>query len=68
LNSLEKIIIGGGIINRESLLKGIRGEFIKLNNNYIDNPLLKDDQIHKYIDRTGFGNYSGILSAFALSS
>jgi len=68
LNSLEKIIIGGGIINRESLLNGIRREFIKLNNNYIDHPLLKEDHIHKYIDRTGFGNYSGILSAFSLSN
>ena len=66
LNSMQKIVIGGGIINRESLLKGIRQQFIVLNNNYIDNPILKEDSIHNYIDRTGFGNYSGILSAFAL--
>jgi len=64
--SLEKIIIGGGIINRELLMDSIRKHFINLNNDYIDNLILKKDTIDKYIIRTGFKNNSGILSAFAL--
>jgi fructokinase len=67
LLSIEKIIIGGGVINREILLGKVRENFIKLNNNYIDNPILKEEKIHEYIDRTGFKNYSGIISAFSLS-
>jgi fructokinase len=65
LNSLQKILIGGGIINRTNLLRLIREHFISLNNSYIDNELLKEN-VQNYIDRTAFGNYSGILSAFAL--
>ncbi len=65
LNSMQKILIGGGIINRTHLLTLIKQEFIKLNNSYIDNELVKD-KIDSYIDRTAFGNFSGILSAFAL--
>lgn len=68
LVSVEKIIIGGGIINREILLEKIRTDFIQLNNNYIDQPILKKEAIHNYITRTGFENYAGILSAFTLNN
>ncbi len=66
LNSLEKILIGGGVINRKILLEKILSQFLKNNNNYIENTILNEENIHKYIDRTKFGNNSGILSAFAL--
>jgi len=64
--SIEKIIIGGGIINNKTLLGKIQKHFISLNNKYIDHPLLEESNIHNYIVRTGFKNFSGILSAFTL--
>ena len=63
--SLEKIIIGGGVINREILLKKTQEYFVKLNNKYIDHSLL--DTAESYIVRTEFKNNSGILSAFILN-
>ena len=75
LVSLEKIIIGisyfklgGGLINREILMNKIHDNFIKLNNDYIDQAILKKDSIHNYIKRTDFKNNSGILSAFSLKT
>lgn len=66
LVSVEKIIIGGGIINRESLLSKIRKYFITLNNNYINMPQLSEN-IDDYIVRTDFKNNSGILSSLSLA-
>lgn len=59
-------ILGGGIINRSILLNKIHNEFINLNNNYIDQNVLKKENISNYIKRTDFKNSSGILSAFSL--
>ncbi len=64
--STEKIVIGGGIINRQSLLDKIRNSFINVNNDYVDHPSLKKENIHNFISRTNFKNYSGIISAFNL--
>ncbi len=64
--STEKIIIGGGVINRESLLKKTRDSFISINNNYVDHPNLRKEYIENFITRTNFKNYSGIISAFNL--
>jgi len=64
LISLEKIIIGGGIINREVLLPKIQNAFVKLNNKYIDHDLLTTAK--DYIVRTNFKNDAGILSALIL--
>lgn len=64
--SAEKIIIGGGIINRPPLIKAIHSHFIKLNNNYIDHDTLREDKIANYIVRTGFKHFAGVISAFSL--
>ena len=63
---LFKFISGGGIINREILLNKIIDKFQELNNNYIDQPVLRKDSVNNYIKRTDFKNSSGILSAFSL--
>ncbi len=64
ITSVEKIIIGGGVSNRECLLPKIQEWFVKLNNNYIQNEVLITAK--NYIVRTAFKNDSGILSALIL--
>jgi fructokinase len=66
LYSIHKIVIGGGVINREILLDKIHGHFIKLNNKYLDLDILKKENIGNYIVRTNFKNDAGILSALVL--
>lgn len=64
--SVEKILIGGGIINQKSLMSKIHRNFVSLNNNYIYNDILQLDNISNWIKRTEFKNDSGIISAFSL--
>lgn len=66
LINVEKIIIGGGIINRESLLPKIRNHFLSLNNGYINHPMLTEDNIDKLIIRTEFKNGAGLLGGLSL--
>lgn len=40
--SPERIAIGGGILNRKILLPMVRKEFLRLLNNYVQHPLLKN--------------------------
>ena len=47
-------------------MEKIHDNFIKLNNNYIYNPILLKENIHEWIKRTEFKNDSGIISAFSL--
>lgn len=44
----------------------IHKKFVELNNDYIDNSILKSERIQEFIKRTDFKNNSGILSAFSL--
>jgi fructokinase len=66
LVSVEKIIIGGGIINRIGLIQKVQTKFVEANNNYITHELLQKENVHNYIVQTQFKKFSGILSAFAL--
>lgn len=66
LLSVQKIIIGGGIINRDVLLPKIQDNLLKLNNNYIQNFKLTENGIKEYVTRTTFKNNTGILSAFSI--
>ena len=66
LASVEKIYIGGGVINREILLPKIRKYFVELNNNYISMKEATFEGVDDFIVRTEYKNDSGILSAIAL--
>ena len=41
MNSVEVIILGGGVMNRSILYPIIRNEFKKLLNGYVEHPLLE---------------------------
>lgn len=66
LVSVEKIIIGGGIINRNGLIEKVRKHMFTLNNNYIDVSQLSEEGLNSYIIRSEFFNNCGILSAYSL--
>ena len=49
ISSIERIVIGGGIMKRQGLLDKIRKYVIELLNQYIQHELLTTEQIHKLI-------------------
>lgn len=66
LVNVEKIIIGGGIINRETLIPRIRKYLLTLNNKYVIHPMLTEENIDKLVIRTEFKNGAGLLGGLSL--
>lgn len=62
--SPEKIVIGGGVMNRKILLNMIRKEFVKLLAKYVQHPLL--DKPEEYIVYPKFYPDNGVISAILL--
>lgn len=61
--SVEKIVIGGGVMNQEVLYDKIRKHFHEAIAGYIDHPKLKEDQLKNYIVRSKYEKDLGILAA-----
>lgn len=64
--SPRRIILGGGVMQREFLFPLIRGEVTKLLNNYIQHSMLLGD-IDSFIVPPGLGQDAGIIGAAALA-
>jgi fructokinase len=64
--SPRKVILGGGIMQRQSLFPMIRAEVQQLLNGYVDQPLILE-HIDQYIVPPGLGNQAGVLGAIALA-
>lgn len=64
--SPERIILGGGVMERSKMLPLIRGEVKKLLNSYISKPEITEN-INKYIVTPKLGKYAGVLGAIALA-
>jgi len=64
--SPQRIIIGGGVGEREELLPLIRKNVQEILNSYIQSLAITKD-IDEYIVRPGLGNLSGLLGAIALA-
>jgi len=65
LNSIEKIVLGGGIVRRgEILLQKVRQDTLMLLNGYIDTEELRN--ISEYITISHFGNKAGLVGALVL--
>jgi len=47
--SPERIAIGGGVLHRKSLFPKIRKQFLQIVNQYIQHPLITEENIDKYI-------------------
>jgi fructokinase len=62
----KKIILGGGVMQREFLLPKIRSRVLKLLNGYVISKSLLEE-IDQYIVPPGLGNQSGSMGAIALA-
>lgn len=64
--SPQRIILGGGVMQRQSLFPKIRQNVLELLNGYVQSPALLE-QIDAYIVPPGLGNQAGVLGAIALA-
>ena len=62
--SPERIVIGGGVMNRKILLGMIRKEFVVLLNKYVQHPVLETPE--NYIDYPKYYPDNGVISAILL--
>lgn len=60
------IVLSGGVMKRESLFPKIRSHFLKLNDEYIDVPVIRDS-LEDYIVPSAHGNDAGIIGACAIA-
>jgi fructokinase len=63
--SPQKIIMGGGVMKYPGLIQKIRTEFVRLLNEYVKSPLLKQN-IEQYLVLPGLKERSGISGSIAL--
>ena len=61
--SIEKIVLGGGIMNRQGLIEKIRAQTIVLLNGYLDLP----NDISGLICTSSYGNDAGLTGALILA-
>jgi len=64
--SPKKIILGGGVMQREFLFPKVRNRVRELLNGYVSSKIILD-QIDQYIVPPGLGNQSGSMGAIALA-
>ena len=64
--SPKKIILGGGVMQREFLFPKVRGRVLELLNGYVSSKKILEE-IEDYIVAPGLGNQSGSLGAIALA-
>lgn len=65
--SPHRIILGGGVMQRDELFPLIRGEVSRLVNGYIAKPPL-NEELDGYIVPPALGKYSGVLGGILLAS
>jgi fructokinase len=64
--SPERIVVGGGVMERASLLPAVRVRLRDLIGGYLDSPLL-GVRIDEYLVAPGLGDRAGVLGAIALA-
>ncbi len=64
--SPERVIVGGGVMERRPLLGMVRRRLRELVGGYLDTPLL-GDEIESYVVSPALGDRAGVLGAIALA-
>jgi fructokinase len=64
--SPERVVIGGGVMNRRGLLELVHGEIVALMNGYLSAPVLGDG-ISGFVTTPALGRRAGVLGAIALA-
>jgi hypothetical protein len=65
--SAEKIVLGGGVLNRKCLFPMIREQVQKTLNGYLDVDFITTDKINEYIVPAIHGNDAGIIGTLVLA-
>jgi fructokinase len=64
--SPERVVIGGGVMNRRGLLELVQREIVALMNGYLSAPVLGDG-ISGFVTAPALGRRAGVLGALALA-
>lgn len=65
--SIEKIVLGGGIMRRKGLVEKIRKRTVDLMNGYVELPPLQSEEMAQFITTSSFGTDIGLLGAVVLA-
>lgn len=64
--SPERIVAGGGVMERPGLLANVRARLVELNAGYLESPLI-GEAIGHYVVAPALGDQAGVLGAIALA-
>jgi len=64
--SPQRVVVGGGVMERAGLLDAVRAHLVQLNAGYLQTPLMGVD-IDRYVVAPALGDRAGVLGAIALA-
>lgn len=64
--SPQRVVAGGGVMERPGLIGAVRGRLVALNAGYLDTPMLGAD-VDRYLVAPALGDRAGVLGAIALA-
>jgi fructokinase len=64
--SPQRIVTGGGVLERPELLAAVRARLVDLNAGFLQTPLL-GDEVERYLVAPSLGDRAGVLGAIALA-
>jgi fructokinase len=64
--SPQRVVIGGGVMNKPGLLESVHREIVRLMNGYLASPVLGDG-ISAFLAKPALGPRAGVLGALALA-
>jgi fructokinase len=64
--SPQRIVAGGGVMQRPALLAAVRARLVELNAGYLESPMVGDG-VDRYVVAPALGDRAGVLGAIALA-
>jgi fructokinase len=64
--SPQRVVVGGGVMARPTLLDAVRTRLVELNAGYLDTPMM-GEEIDRYVVGPALGERAGVLGAIALA-
>ena len=64
--SPERVVVGGGVMDRPGLLAAVGARLVALNAGYLETPMI-GDEVGRYVVAPALGDRAGVLGAIALA-